>query len=113
MVLTMIIPLLLDLRLNMPLRPQRTFWEPVLFPCPAALLQVFEGQSDEYKESVLPSLCTNRIVMEVSVTGLWYKYASKVVGDDRFVFSASGGIIMKELGMTAKNNLKEEIASMA
>ena len=81
----------------------------VSMPC----MEVFERQSDEYKESVLPSLCTNRIVMEVGVTGLWYKCASKFVGDDRFVFSASGGIIMKELGMTAKNNLKEEIASMA
>jgi transketolase len=49
--------------------------------------------------------------MEAGVTGLWYKYASKVVGVDRFGFSAPGDTVMKELGMTAEN-LAAEIASM-
>ena len=80
----------------------------VSLPC----LEVFERQSDEYKESVLPSSCFKRIAMEAGVSGLWYKYASKVVGVDRFGFSAPGDTVMKELGMTAEN-LKAEIASMA
>jgi len=79
----------------------------VSMPC----MEVFERQSDDYKESVLPSSCTKRIAMEAGVTGLWYKYASKVVGVDRFGFSAPGDIVMKELGMTAEN-LKSQIASM-
>jgi transketolase len=79
----------------------------VSMPC----WEAFERQSDEYKESVLPSSCTKRIAMEAGVTGLWYKYASKVVGVDRFGFSAPGDIVMKELGMTA-DNLAAEIASM-
>jgi transketolase len=79
----------------------------VSMPC----MEVFERQSDDYKESVLPSSCTKRIAMEAGVTGLWYKYASKVVGVDRFGFSAPGDIVMKELGMTA-DNLKKQIASM-
>lgn len=79
----------------------------VSMPC----MEVYERQSDEYKESVLPSSCTKRIAMEAGVTGLWYKYASKVVGVDRFGFSAPGDIVMKELGMTAEN-LSAEIASM-
>jgi transketolase len=80
----------------------------VSMPC----MEAFERQSDDYKESVLPSSCTKRIAMEAGVSGLWYKYASKVVGVDRFGFSAPGGIVMKELGMTAEN-LSKEIASMA
>jgi len=79
----------------------------VSMPC----VSVYERQSDDYKESVLPASCTKRIAMEAGVTGLWYKYASKVVGVDRFGFSAPGDIVMTELGMTAEN-LKEEIASM-
>ena len=68
----------------------------VSMPC----MSVYERQSDEYKESVLPASCTNRIAMEAGVTGLWYKYASKVVGVDRFGFSAPGDIVMSELGMS-------------
>jgi transketolase len=80
----------------------------VSMPC----MELFERQSDEYKESVLPSTCAKRIAMEAGVSGLWYKYASKVVGVDRFGFSAPGDIVMKELGMTAEN-LAAEIASMS
>eukprot|EP00559_Dactyliosolen_fragilissimus_P004623 CAMPEP_0184859178 /NCGR_PEP_ID=MMETSP0580-20130426/4180_1 /TAXON_ID=1118495 /ORGANISM="Dactyliosolen fragilissimus" /LENGTH=710 /DNA_ID=CAMNT_0027355659 /DNA_START=58 /DNA_END=2190 /DNA_ORIENTATION=- len=79
----------------------------VSVPC----FEAFERQSDEYKESVLPSSCTKRIAMEAGVSGLWYKYASKVVGVDRFGFSAPGDIVMKELGMSPEN-LSEQIASM-
>ena len=79
----------------------------VSMPC----VEAYERQSDDYKESVLPSSVTKRIAMEAAVTSAWYKYASKVVGVDRFGFSAPGDIVMKELGMTAEN-LKAEIASM-
>merc|ERR1712084_77775 len=80
----------------------------VSMPC----MELYERQSEEYKESVLPASCTKRIAMEAGVSGLWYKYASKVVGVDRFGFSAPGDIVMSELGMTPEN-LKEEIASMS
>lgn len=79
----------------------------VSMPC----MELYERQSAEYKESVLPASCTKRIAMEAGVTGLWYKYASKVVGVDRFGFSAPGDTVMKELGMTAEN-LSAEIAAM-
>merc|ERR1719223_2235217 len=79
----------------------------VSMPC----MEVFERQSDEYKEEVLPSSVTKRIAMEAGVSGLWYKYASKVVGVDEFGFSAPGDIVMKEKGMTPEN-LAAEIASM-
>jgi len=79
----------------------------VSMPC----MEVYERQSEEYKESVLPASCTKRIAMEAGVSGLWYKYASKVVGVDRFGFSAPGDIVMSELGMTPEN-LAEQISSM-
>lgn len=79
----------------------------VSMPC----MELFDRQSDSYKEEVLPSSCTKRIAMEAGVTGLWYKYASKVVGVDKFGFSAPGNIVMEEYGMTA-DNLAKEIASM-
>jgi len=79
----------------------------VSMPCMSA----YERQTDEYKESVLPSTCTKRIAMEAGVSGLWYKYASKVIGVDRFGFSAPGDIVMEELGMTY-DNLKAQISSM-
>ena len=66
----------------------------------------FDGQSDEYKESVLPSSCTKRIAIEAGVTGLWYKYVGlegKGLGIDRFGISAPGNTVMAELGMTGSN----------
>merc|ERR1712087_953644 len=79
----------------------------VSMPC----MEVYERQSEEYKESVLPASCTKRVAMEAGVDGLWYKYASKVVGVNRFGFSAPGDIVMKELGMSAEN-LSAAIATM-
>jgi transketolase len=79
----------------------------VSMPCTS----VYDKQSADYKESVLPSSCTKRIAIEAGVSHIWYKYASKVVGVDRFGFSAPGDIVMSELGMTA-DNLAAEIASM-
>ena len=82
----------------------------VSMPCTSA----YDRQSDEYKESVLPAAITKRVAMEAGVTVGWWKYVGtngKVVGVDRFGFSAPGDIVMKELGMTAEN-LKSVVDSM-
>ena len=74
----------------------------VSMPC----MERFDRQSDEYKESVLPSSCTKRVAIEAGVSGLWYKYIGNegaVVGIDRFGISAPGGTVMSELGMTPEN----------
>ena len=63
-------------------------------------MELFEAQEAAYKESVLPAACTKRIAMEAGATGLWYKYASTVLGIDRFGISAPGDTVMAELGMT-------------
>ncbi|MFA5257891.1 MAG: transketolase [Opitutales bacterium] len=71
----------------------------VSMPC----MELFERQSPDYKESVLPAACAKRIAMEAGVTANWYKYASTVVGIDRFGISAPGDKVMEILGMTAEN----------
>jgi transketolase len=71
----------------------------VSVPC----FERFDRQSDDYRESILPSSCTKRIAIEAGVSGLWWKYVGlqgKVLGIDRFGFSAPGNTVMKELGMT-------------
>lgn len=64
----------------------------------------FDEQSCEYKESVLPKNCTNRVAIEAGVSALWYKYVGtegKVIGIDRFGISAPGDTVMAELGITS------------
>ena len=71
----------------------------VSLPC----FGLFDRQSADYRESVLPASCHRRIAIEAGVTGLWWKYVGtegKVLGIDRFGMSAPGNTAMKELGMT-------------
>jgi transketolase len=66
----------------------------------------FDRQSAEYKEAVLPSSCVKRVAIEAGVTGLWYKYVGlngKVIGTDKFGFSAPGETVMKHFGINAEN----------
>jgi transketolase len=67
--------------------------------------EVFERQSDEYRESVLPASCRRRVAIEAGVTALWRRYVGldgKVVGIDRFGLSAPAQAIFRELGITAE-----------
>ena len=55
----------------------------VSMPC----MERFNGQSAEYRESVLPSSCRRRVAIEAGVPELWYRYVGldgKVVGLDPF-----------------------------
>ncbi|XP_006652140.1 transketolase, chloroplastic-like [Oryza brachyantha] len=68
--------------------------------------ELFEEQSEEYKESVLPCEVTARISVEAGVTFGWEKYVGqkgKAIGVDRFGSSAPAGKIYKELGLTVEN----------
>ncbi len=65
--------------------------------------ELFDHQSAEYRESVLPAACTKRVAVEAGVTPLWRKYVGlegKVVGIDRFGISAPSPQAYKELGVT-------------
>jgi len=82
----------------------------VSMPC----MDVFNRQSAEYKEEVLPKSCTKRLAMEAGVGAYWYQYVGlegKVVSVERYGMSAPGNIVMKELGMT-KDNLVKVAKSM-
>ena len=71
--------------------------------------ELFERQSADYRESVLPKACTKRVAIEAGVSALWWKYVGtegKVLGIDRFGISAPGDTVMAELGMTADAVLK-------
>merc|ERR1712187_172660 len=74
----------------------------VSMPC----MERFDRQAEEYKLEVLP-VGVKKVAMEAGVSGLWYKYADKVVGVDRFGISAPGDIVMQKFGMTAENLVKE------
>ncbi|XP_042449382.1 transketolase, chloroplastic-like [Zingiber officinale] len=68
--------------------------------------ELFDEQSDEYKESVLPAAVTARISIEAGVTLGWEKFVGskgKAIGIDRFGASAPAGRIYKEFGITAEN----------
>lgn len=74
----------------------------VSMPC----FERFDRQSQSYKDSVLPASCTKRVAIEAGVSGLWWKYVGlngKVIGTDKFGFSAPGDIVMKEFGITKDN----------
>ena len=69
----------------------------------------FDAQSDEYKESVLPSAVTKRVAIEAAHTDYWYKYVGfngKVVGMTTFGESAPGGVLMEHFGFTVDNVVK-------
>merc|ERR1712178_534297 len=74
----------------------------VSMPC----MERFDRQPEAYKAEVLPA-GVKKIAMEAGVSGLWYKYADKVVGVDRFGISAPGDTVMQKFGMTAENLVKE------
>ncbi|MCU7812649.1 MAG: transketolase [Candidatus Thiodiazotropha sp. (ex Notomyrtea botanica)] len=68
--------------------------------------KAFDAQDAAYKESVLPSNVTARVVVEAAVTDGWYKYAGlngKVIGINHFGESAPAGELFKEFGFTAEN----------
>ena len=69
-------------------------------------VDIFDAQDAAYRESVLPAAVTKRIAIEAGVTASWYKYASTVIGLDRFGESAPAGELFKEFGFTVENVVK-------
>lgn len=66
---------------------------------------VFDGQDDAYRTSVLPGDVTNRVAIEAGATGSWYKYvgsAGKVIGLDHFGASAPYKTLYEKFGLTAE-----------
>ena len=78
----------------------------VSMPC----VELFEEQSDSYKEEVLPSNVRKRLVVEAAETFGWHKYIG-LDGDsvtmNSFGASAPGGICMEKFGFTVENVLNK------
>lgn len=70
-------------------------------------MNLFDSQSEEYKESVLPSSISNRLAIEMGASMPWYKYSKNVYGIDRFGVSAPIKHIHEYFGFT-KENLANE-----
>ena len=77
----------------------------VSFPC----WELFDEQSQEYREEVLPPSITARLAVEAGVRQGWDRYVGPkgyVVCLDRFGASAPGDVALKELGFNVDNVLK-------
>ena len=68
--------------------------------------ELFDRQSDEYKESVMPKAVRARVAVEAAATLGWHKYVGldgEVIGLDHFGASAPYKVLFKEYGFTAEN----------
>ncbi len=71
--------------------------------------EVFEEQTEEYKNSVLPKTITKRLAVEAGSTSDWYKYVGldgKVLGLDEFGASAPANLVFEQKGFTVDNIVK-------
>jgi transketolase len=74
----------------------------VSMPC----TQIFDQQSPEWREGVLPSWCRKRVAVEAGISDFWRKYVGldgAVIGIDRFGASAPAERLFAEFGFTAEN----------
>jgi transketolase len=74
----------------------------VSMPC----AELFEKQSADYRESVLPSSVSARVAIEASHKDYWYKWVGlngDIVGMSSFGESAPINDLMKEFGFTVEN----------
>ena len=70
----------------------------------------FEQQSEEYKESVIPSSVTKRVAIEMASPLGWHKYVGtvgKVIAIDGFGASAPGDLVVEKYGYTKENILNQ------
>ncbi len=77
----------------------------VSMPC----VEIFEEQSEEYKESVLPKNVTKRMAIEAGVSMPWYKYVGtngKMLTIDHFGASAPAAKLFEAFGFTVENAVK-------
>jgi transketolase len=68
--------------------------------------ELFEGQSPEYRDSVLPPTVGARLAVEAGVSQGWDRYVGSrgdVLAVDRFGASAPGDVVMREFGFSVDN----------
>ncbi|MGD9580876.1 MAG: transketolase [Vampirovibrionia bacterium] len=68
--------------------------------------ELFEKQSEDYKESILPKKVSKRIIIEAGISMGWEKYAGiegKIIAINTFGESAPGDLLMAKYGFTSEN----------
>ncbi|MCB9210006.1 MAG: transketolase [Ignavibacteriales bacterium] len=72
--------------------------------------EIFEMQSEEYKESVLPKSVRARIAIEAGVSQGWFKYVGldgkTITIDEKYGSSAPQNIVFEKYGFTVENIVK-------
>ena len=74
--------------------------------------ELFEDESQEYRDSVLPPSIRTRLAVEAGVTQGWHRYTGDhgdVIGLDHFGASAPGTVVMKEFGFSVENVCKRAL----
>jgi transketolase len=75
--------------------------------------ELFERESDDYRESVLPRAVKARLAVEAARPFGWHRWVGAegdVLGIDRFGASAPGNVVMKEFGFTVDNVVARALA---
>jgi transketolase len=84
----------------------------VSMPC----MDLFEEQSEEYKQHVLPGSIEARVVVEAGASFGWHKYAlpkGEIVALDHFGASAPAKKLFEAYGLTADNVVAKAKAVLA
>ena len=74
----------------------------VSMPC----IDLFDAQSDKYRQQVLPDEVTARVVVEAGVTETWWRYAGprgRIVGIDCYGKSAPADKLFEHFGFSSDN----------
>lgn len=74
---------------------------------------LYNKQSDEYKESVLPKKVRNRMAIEAGIPDYWYKYVGldgDVIGVTKFGISGKAEEVGKFFGFTEENIYNRSVA---
>jgi transketolase len=83
----------------------------ISMPC----FEEFEKQTEEYKESVIPSSITARVCVEAGSSYSWYKYAGsngEILSIDTFGASGPAKVLLQEFGFTVGNVARKAIQSI-
>ncbi len=78
----------------------------VSLPC----WELFEKQTQDYRDQVLPPECLNRIAVEAASTFGWERYVGfhgKTIGMQSYGASAPADQLMKKFGFTAENVIEQ------
>ena len=68
-------------------------------------IELFEEQTSEYKEALLPRSIRRRVSLEMGNTALWYKYVGLdglAIGIDKFGASAPANKVIEEYGFSVE-----------